>query len=483
MRKFIEAVKSILLIFLAFAMLALWTGYVYIQFDKNDNVEASLDKDFWVFSQTEHAHFETAPDSSFFTPRSISLILSGNGYTSAYSTQLTSILYNDCTTLLKEIFSSPYVCERATLSEWEKALDKKDAILIEFSAQLPYTVVANFLEQNGNFCEGELCYIEKILLYSDSADTPCAISIDSTQNVHTFTWHGVDSPSFVYDFNSNNLAAYTVNEGFIPFEFNKKSDGSKTVENLPSEYKLLSSPPSLPAISVTSPIYDTLATVFEGGNITYLELVNETALASIFEIFEINPHIVGYYSDPDSGLTFVGEDMRLEIEKSGTVQYTVIDKSSVPITAESLLNTARKSFDTYELLAAATSFISRIPDSISGGEASLNLYNIGYSSESDEMSFSFVYQYRTSDVVYAQKKQSVVLVFNSKGLVRAQLTPMNVSLFEGNAQISDELIATDIVPALAARMSDGSSPVLEPVYSFEKYGETVVPFWATGGQK
>ncbi len=483
MRKFIEAVKSALLVFLGAAMLALWTGYVYLQFDKNEDIEASLEKDFWVFSQIEHAHSETAPDSRFFSPRSMSLILSGAGYTSAYNTQLTNTLYNDCATLLKEVFSSPYICQKSDTEAWETALDTEDAILIEFASQLPYTIIANFLEKNSNFCDGELCYVEKILLYSDSSNTPCAISVDSNRNVHTFTWQGADSPSLVYDFNSNNLAAYTVNEGFIPFEFNKNTDGSKTVENLPSEYKLLASAPSLPAVTVNNPIKDAADSVFEGGGITYLELVNETALSSLFEAFEINPHIVGYYSDPDSGLTFVGEDMRLEIEQSGAVQYTVIDTKSVPITSESLLNTARTSFDTYKLLAAATAFISRLPGDISGGDADLKLHGISYSSESGEMSFSFVYQYNTSDVIFSQKKQSIVLVFNNKGLISAQLIPLNVSLFDGEPKAESELITTDIIPVIAARMSDSNSPVLEPVYAFDAYSDAVVPFWATGGQK
>lgn len=480
MRKAVEIIKSVVLVFLALLMLVLWTAYIYLQFDRKDDKLVSLNSDFWAYTNLEKAPTELSPDSTFFAPSSVSIVLSSRGYTSAYDTKLTEVLYGNCTQLLNEVFSSTYFCRKAPYSAWEEALLQENSILIEYPAQMPYTTVLQFVDGDNNRCGGEICYIQKLILFSRSSNALCAVSCDSDGNVHTFDWNSNDSPSFIYDFNSNNLAAYTVNEGFIPFSFNLGSDSKKQFSSLPSDYKLLETAPSLPTVSVTTPLQGTLDTAFSDEDSSYLELVEDDALESVLDAFEINPNIVGYYSDPDSGLIFVGENMHFSISTNGNISYSLIDDSTPAITASSLLNAAGTSFSHSDLLTAATVFINKLYPHILGGEAVPTLKGMSYSSQSGEYRFVFGYTYRGADLVI-EDKNAVTLTFNSSGLVDASLVPMTLSVYDGETPENTEVLTTDILPSVAARLTEGGN--IKPIYLFEDYNDTITPFWAAGGER
>ena len=147
MRRFFETLKTLIAIFLGISMLALWTSYIYLQFDRENDDTVELDRNFWIFTDTTRAPSETTADERFFTPKAVSLVLSGNGYTSAFNSELAKTLYTNFKPLLREVFSSTYVCAKATESEWEKALEADDLVLIEYPSSLPYTTIAYFLQK------------------------------------------------------------------------------------------------------------------------------------------------------------------------------------------------------------------------------------------------------------------------------------------------------------------------------------------------
>lgn len=483
MRKLIETLKTLLAIILGISMLTLWTSYIYLQFDRSGDDTAELDRSFWIFNDTTRAPSEITADDSFFTPTAVSLVLSGKGYTSAFNTELTQTLYASCKPLLLEIFSSPYICKKADAESWEKALEAQDSIFIEYASPVPYTTIAYFLQKDDSFCQGEICYIEKMLLFSDSANAPSALSVDGEGNVYSYSLSENESPSLIYDFNSNNLAAYTVNKGFTPFEFNKKANNPKSLENLDAEYKLLLSAPNLPAVKAENPLQSTLDAAFGEDENSYFELVEEQELSGILDAFDINPNIVGYYSDTNLGLIFVGEDMRLVITPTGRVTYTLIDKDAIAITTASLLNTAKTDFTSDELLTAATSFLAKLPKHVLGGDAVPILENISYSSDTQEMQFTFGYYYSLANVISTTREKAVVMTFNQEGLVKAVLKPMNITKADDGETFDENYIKTDIIPSVVAQMTDETPITLEPIYTFNAYGETITPLWAMGEKK
>ena len=74
------------------------------------------------------------------------------------------------------------------------------------------------------------------------------------------------------------------------------------------------------------------------------------------------------------------------------------------------------------------------------------------------------------------------MVFNTEGLVKAHVVPMNVSETTSEDSIESEYLSTDLTPSVIANVAD-SSHSLEPIYIFEGYERTIIPFWATGGNK
>ena len=469
-----KKLTTILLFVLVSFMLTLWISYIALRFDSEILNETVLERDFWIFSEQNEYRTQTVADEYFFSPLSVSIILSSKGYTSAYNSHLTHILWENSKVLLNEVLSDSYTCTKSKLNEWEEALKKEDAIFIEYPASLPYTAIALFSEKTDSFAKSELCNIKSIIIFNDNSGTLCAISKDSDGNIYSYNYSSDDSPSLVYDFNSNNLAAYTVNKGFIPFEFNVNAKENTKNENLPPEYKLLSSSPSLSSITVFSPLKESVSKNLEANSINALEIATEPEVSPFFDAFEINPHIVGYYSNNVSGLFFVGQDTILEISPSGRVRYSVTDTEYTPITVSSLLNSEKTSFSSNQLLTAATVFLSRFDNRFIGGEAVPLFESMAYSPKDDTFTFNFGYYYELSEMLYNGKKMGITLIFNSLGLISADIETITVSKSEAETP-SEDYLDMSLTPNIVSKMLTSNS-FFAPVYNYT-LDSTIAPYW------
>ena len=241
------------------------------------------------------------------------------------------------------------------------------------------------------------------------------------------------------------------------------------------------SPPSLPSITVKTPLENILGGVFGENTITYLDLIEDKTLSEIFGIFNVNPNIAGYYSDPHSGLYFVGENMHLIISPDGKVSYSVTDKTTPTITTASLLDTTRTDFTSDEILTAATVFVSGFSAETLGGEAVPILQSVSYSSTSKEITFSFGYYYNLTGVYRNGENKAISVTFNNNGLLRTEFLPLTVSSTEISGNSETDLLTADTLPYFAAQLLDTPS-VLQPIYRFDTFDATVTPYWAAGGR-
>ena len=469
-----------LVAFLALSVVTLWVSYISLQFDTQTKKSAELDRSFWIFSGSSAEKEGTVADEYFFSPLSVSLILSGEGYTSAYNSSLTNTLYQSHKPLLREVFSSGYICEKATPSKWEEALQKEDSVFIEYPVALPYTFIAEFFGGSENFVQGDICRVKSIILFSDEKNTLSALSSDGKDNIYSYSYNGTEAPSLIYDFNSSNLAAYTVNKGFTHFEFNMNLSERKKNESLPDEYIILSSSPALPSVEVYSPLKNALGKALSPERSSVLELLSDDALFSVFDSFEINPNIVGFYNDAKAGIFFVGQDMSLGISIDGTIEYSVTDKSTPPITVSSLINSDKTSFGSAERLVAATAFLGRIPSYIIGGEAAPVLDGVTYYKKSDEITFRFSYYYELSDILLNGKRAAVTLTFNSLGLTKAEITTVTLKKAEGDASAEGYLDMT-IPPYAVSKVLTGENG-FSPVYNCTKLEAPTPPVWMEKGE-
>lgn len=487
MKKALNKLSTVIVFLLAFLMLVLWINYITLRFDKNVNSESSvLDGDYWIFTGASSSSLSVAADEYFFSPLSVSLILSSEGYTSAYNEELTHVLYENHKHLLKEVFSSSYVCTPSDTESWNDALGISDGVFIDYPTPLPFTIISLFCGKTDSFATGDICNIKSIMLYNDSSNTLSAIATDGNGGVYSFTRQSTsDSPSLVYDFNSNNLAAYTVNKGFTHFVFNNNAEDLQKNEKLEGEYKLLSTAPVLTSITTQLSLQNTFDMAFSNEENSYLELVNEDALSSILTAFEVNPNIVGYYSDPSFGLFFVGDKMTLSIDPSGVIEYVATDKNSISISVSSLLNSEKTSFTSNEYLTAATAFMGRFPNSLTGGEAIPILSGIFYSEEKKEFTFEFVYHFDLCEILENGKTAKISLTFSNKGLCNAKIHTLNVTDTEKVLDTEDEYLDMSMTPMVVSKMLNYGGE-FAPVYNFAEFGETVTPLWmekVKGGAK
>ena len=469
-----KKLTTVLLFVLVSFMLTLWISYIALRFDSEILNETVLERDFWIFSEQNEYRTQTVADDYFFSPLSVSLILSSKGYTSAYNSHLTHILWKDSVVLFNEILSDSYICSKTDTYEWEKALKKEDAIFIEYPASLPYTAIALFSEKTDSFTKSEVCNIKSVIFFNDNSGTLSALSKDSEGNIYSYSYSGSDSPSIVYDFNSNNLAAYTVNKGFIPFEFNINAKDNTRNESLPPEYKLLSSSPALSSITVSSPLKETVSKALDRNTTNALEIATEPEVLQFFDAFEINPNIVGFYSNHISGLFFVDEDTILEISPSGRVYYSVTDTDYTPITVSSLLNSENTSFSSNQLLTAATVFLSRFDNSFIGREAVPVFDSMTYSKDKDTFTFNFSYYYELAEVLNNGKKIGITLTFNSLGLISADIETLSV-LKSDSVASSENYLDMSLTPNIVLKMLTSDSS-FAPVYNYTS-NSIVLPYW------
>ncbi len=468
-----KKIATLIIFILAFVMLALWINYISLRFDVEQDTP-KLDSEYWIFSGTTDANVDVVADEYFFSPLSVSLVLSGEGHTSAYNPELTNILYENHKPLIREVLSSSYVCTTANTTLWNDALKGENFVMIDYPTSFPYTVIALFCEKNDNFPEGEVTRIKSLLLFSDERGNLTALSKDGDGKVFSYTLKDPSSPNIVYDFNSNNLAAYTVNKGFTDFVFNfKLKDGQKN-ENLPPEYKLLSFSPSLEAVTAKFTLDDIPLKLSSYQSTQPLDFDTDAVLASLFDVFEINPNIVGYYSDPVSGSFFVGQEMTLFIDTDGAVEYSATEKDNAPVTVASLLNSERNSFSTNELITAATAFLGKLPTSLIGDGALPILDGISYSKLKGETTLRFSYYYKLSEVLKSGEKAGFTLTFSDSALIKATFLPL-IFTPSDNVTNSTEYIDMSLTPDVVSQILNSNGD-FAPVYNITE-DESVLPLW------
>jgi hypothetical protein len=204
-----------------------------------------------------------------------------------------------------------------------------------------------------------------------------------------------NSPSIVYDFNSNNIVAYTVNKGFIEFVFNQNSKNVN--EKLPFDYKITKETFSLPTIIAQNYLKDALTDDVINSN-AYFDIIQHDEIAEIINVFNINPHVMGYYADKSSGVVFIGEDVSLSISSKGEVEYYVSDADAVKITISELINSPRNTFSTGEVLTALTSFLDKFSEFFFNGSNELILKDMSYSKETALFTFEFSHYFDKAEV-------------------------------------------------------------------------------------
>ncbi len=479
MRIFLNKLTTLILILLAVAMLSLWTAFLYLQFDRKKAEVKSLDKDFWAFTGGESTPLELSENDFLVPVEAVSLVLSGNGYTSMCNKTLTDALYTDLSPLINEIFSDSYICESSDESEWCTAFNSNDSVFIEYFAPIPYTVLHELLQDSDVAYDTTICNIQKILIFSDKSNTPMAITTDGDGRYHSFKRKSDDSTTFLYDFNSNNLATYTVNKGFIPFEFNKGK-----YANAVYEHKLLDSDIVLDAIEITTPLQSTLNSIQNSESTSYLEFIQDNTLSELLNTFDINPQVVGYYFDTNVGLIFVGESMRLTVSPQGNVVYSLTNKSNITVSTSSLLKTVGRKFSSSELLLASMEFLKKLPEGFMGGDADIILKNISYDEKTMEFTFTYVYTYSGVQILKSSKEAAIKLVFGNNGLVRASLTPLNAKKADSKiTSDTDDGTAIDagISSKAALIMAENNTASITPLYNFTAFPQTTSAIW--GGKK
>ena len=477
-----KVIANLILVILAVLMLFLWVTYISIRFDVNKK-SSKLDKEYWIFSGLSSTSTDTVADEYFFSPLSVSLVLSGEGYTSEYNEELTNILYDSHKPLIQEILSPSYICAPASNEAWSNALNLNDFVLIEYPSAFPYTVISLFAEGSNSFPQGEVAKIKSLILFSDENENLSALSKDDEGNIFSYLPLDTHTPSLIYDFNSNNLAAYTVNKGFIGFTFNFKASESLKNENLPDEYKMLSASPKLGAVSIDFPLQSALEDLEGFKDSSYPEFASHPVLLSIFNIFEINPSIVGYYSDPVSGHYFVGQTMMLSIDTTGVLEYSATDKGSAPVTVANLLSSERTDFSVSELITAATVFLGRLPDSVIGEGATPILDKVSYSQDKDEFTLNFSYYHNLCRILKNQEQAQLTMTFSNNALINARFTP--VTLTSTTTKIPENEYASISLPPYAVSKLLDSNGEFSLVYSVTE-DRSVLPVWVEelkGGKK
>lgn len=475
MNKTFEGIKTVIIAFLVFFMLFLWAKNMQLYFPRtNSENSAVLDSEFWIFNESTEAHTEIMADSSYFSPTSITLVSNGKSYTSATNEKLTSILWDNYKSLVKEVFSSSYVCSLASVAELENALAYDDFILIDFPSDLPYITVCALENKTSGFAEGELCSVKTLLLYSDADNTVSAVSTDRNGNVYSFS---PQDSSLIYDFNSNNLTAYTVNKGFLSstIAINEKNE---TASILPVHHVILTEAPSLSQLEIANPISELFDSEYSD-NITNLALISNPTIISLLEAFNINPSTAGVYTDAAARLIFINSDARLVIDRNGSLDYAVSRESDAQILTSALLESERSQFSSFEQITAATRFLNLFKGTFIGNDARLLLSSINYNSGKTE--YVFKYHKNLCEISSESFDPAVQLVFDGAGLVEARIVPLIVKESH-TIQSADNLLTTDIPETTALVLSSINQESFQdfrPIYFCTTNDTTAIPVWAS----
>ncbi len=487
MKKFIEPTKSVIIVFLIFSMLFLWTKNMQLHFlsDTASDDKVTLSPDFWIFTDTTNAPSKTVANPDYFSAASITLSAGEKTFTSATNKELTKSLWEQEFPLIKEVFSSSYVCEKSSFDQWNQALSGGSFILIDFPGALPYTLICAFDNKTSNFAQGEMCAVKNLLLYPDENNVVCALSHDGNNNFHSFKTTLDKTSALIYDFNSNNLAAYTVNKGFIDVSFNIDSTLSDMGVSLPIHHKILSSSPNLEPIHIENSVSSLFEKFYSSEKTSNLNLVSDENITSLLERFEINPSTVGVYTDANSRLIFINSATRLAAGKNGIIEYAVSAESEPSVTIASLLESERTQFASFEYLAAATAFLDLFKKDFIGEDTDLLLETVDYKNE--KTTFTFGYYSNLCKVQSEENTAFAELVFDSKGLVEAVIAPLKITDAKSDLLTETALIKANVEEKLALSLVSGTKGAeltdFCPVYIYENHNKSVYPVWAAIGER
>ena len=481
MKRTAEHVKTVIIVILVFSMLFLWVKNMQLYFPRSTSENyTALNSDFWIFNESTGEHTEITADSSYFSPVSITLVADGQAHTSSTNKNLTSVLWESYKVLVKEVFSSSYVCTATSEADWLNALSQNDFILIDFPSAIPYMTICALENKVSTFAKGDLCSIKTLLLYSDSSNTVSAISIDSSGNVYSFIPQDTAS-SLIYDFNSNNLTAYTVNKGFISstLAINQKSEIASL---LPPHHVILTEAPSLSLLEITNPISELFVGNYSD-NMTNLALISNPTIITLLEAFNINPSTVGVYTDAAARLIFINSDTRLVIDRKGAIDYAVSRESDAQIMTSDLLESERSQFSSFEQITAATCFLNLFKGSFIGKDTDLLLREINYDNGKTE--YIFKYYMNLCEISYEDFNAEVRLTFDSAGLIEARIVPLVITSAESSL-IQNNLLTTDIPEATALvlyTLGQNSLQDFRPIYLCSSYNNVAAPVWASVTEK
>ncbi len=479
MKRIIEPLKTALIIFLVVSMLLLWVKNMQLRFLGNTDDDSStvvLNSDFWIFTDSTNAPSKTVANPDYFMPVAVTLAFDNTAYTSAVNKELTQTLWKNELPLVNEVFSSSYVCEKATAQDFKKALQKESFILIDFPDALPYSVISAFSGKSSGFCEGELCLVKSLLLYPDENDVVAALAKSNKNEVYSFKTTVDKASSLIYSFNSNNLAAYTVNKGFIEVSFDSDTNSGTS---LALGHKTLLSPASLSPIHIENPI-SSLFEEFFLSRTTNLDLISNKKINDLLTSFGINPATVGVYTDANSRLIFINADTRLVISQKGKVEYAVSNEGNASITLASLLESERTQFSSFEYLAAATAFLDTFKDTLISDTSDLLLEKVTYSD--GKTTFHFNYYNNLCPVICEDNTPAVKLVFDKTGLIEAVLTPLAFSEARELSLQETSLVKATVEERLAVTLvqfpENANIFDFKPIYVYEANNKSVYPIWA-----
>ena len=482
MKKAIETIKTVIIAILVFFMLILWTQNMQLRFSHN-TVNASktveLDSSFWIFTDSTNEHSEITADPSYISPTSVTLVVDYNPYTSATNHELTQTLWESYIPLFNEIFSPSYICEKSDFSQWEAVLSMQDLIVIDFPSGIPYTTICAFLDKTFSQPGGEFCSIKTLALYPDKNDSVAALCNDGQGGIFSFSVFTTESsPALIYDFNSNNLTAYTVNEGLIPATL---ASSSENLDNLilPPHHEILEKSPCLENIVVENTVSSLFNNVHSSDNTTNLALISNPIIVSMLEIFNINPSTVGVYTDASSRLIFINSDTRIALDPDGIIEYAVSRQGEAQILTSSLLESERSQFSSFEQIAAVTEFLNFFKGDFIGENTELLLEKISFSGGKTE--YTFGYYYDLCKVSSAFEKTEVRIIFDSKGLVEAHIIPLKITA--ADTKDANVNIPERIAFSFIDKQTYGSINDFTPVYRYVSYDKETAPTWAVISEK
>ncbi len=427
-QKFIERLKSAILIFLFLSMLFLLFSYIDIKIKKRGTYDSKeLPEEYlWVFSGGDKAEAMSA-DQNMLLPRSVMLMIDYSGFAAVGNNQLISTLYNGLSAPLESVFSDSYICRTASHDDWQNVLQLKDFVMIDYGRPVLYPVISLFFGKSSNeMCSGDIEYIEKLILFSDTFGSLKAISKNHNGTYSAFAPAKQSEELARYDFNSHNLAAYTVNTGFVKFSFNSSFELQKTGVNLPADYPIYEKNLVLKNIEVSNPLSFLENTAFL--NSTENIIPKEESFTNLLSTFNVNPNISGVYSDGSSKLIFVNEYMRLETSADGNVVYTASDSSNDEraINIKNLIGVSKSRYNFDETVTAATSFISSLFRALNI-QCIPSLYTL--SSDGDMLCAEFYYLYEGTKVVSSvfEKEYAARLIFDVNKLIKADINLINIT--------------------------------------------------------